>query len=47
MRGAGALLRYIDENRFAVTQFGGYPLAIGGVDRAGVDHAEWVAELAV
>ena len=41
------LLRYVDENRFAVTQLGGYPLAIGGVHRAGVDDAKWISELAV
>ena len=47
MGGAGALLREVDEYRFAVTQFGGDALAVGGIHRAGVDHAEGIAELAV
>src|SRR3954449_10521948 len=40
-------LRYVDEYRFAVTQFGGDPLPVGRVHRARVDDAEWVTELPV
>ena len=47
VRRAGTGLRHIDEYRFAVTQFGRYPLPIGWGPPARVDDAERIAELAV
>ena len=47
VRGVRTWLRHVDEYRFAVTQFGGDPLPVVGVDRAGVDDAERIAEVAV
>src|SRR6476620_1452597 len=39
--------RYIDEHRFAVTQFGRYQLPLAGLGLARVDDAEGIAEAAV
>src|SRR6476620_12640364 len=47
VRRAGHWLGHIDEYRFAVTQFGRYPLPLAGLGLTGVDDAEGIAEAAV